>query len=217
MLNPVRPFHRLAKQIGIVRERPARINRGPNARTLEFLKATHCRTVAEIGVGRGVTSEAILTWLAGRGVLHLFDFDDRLSRVAARLHDKRLTNFVSHANSHRTLDSYNWSLVKLLEKNPAPMLEYVYLDGAHTWAVDALAFLLLDRLLKPGGYMDFDDYHWTIERSPTVNPRVFPRIRELYTEEQMRTPQVASIVELLVRRSGRYDEVVPNKIFRKLQ
>lgn len=216
-MSPVRPFHRLAKQIGISRESPASINLAPNARTLEFLTATNCRTIAEIGVDRGATSEAILAWLDGRGVLHLFDFDDRLSPVAERLRRKGLANFVTHGNSHRTLDSYNWSLMKVLKDSPAPLFDYVYLDGAHTWALDALAFFLVDLLLTPGGYVDFDDYDWAIERSPTVNPRVFPRMREMYTEEQMQTRQVASIVELLVRRPGRYEEVVPNKIFRKLQ
>ncbi len=41
-------------------------------------------------------------------------------------------------------------------------------------------------------------------------------MREMYIDEQMQATQVASIVELLVRRPGRYEEVVPNKIFRKL-
>jgi hypothetical protein len=214
----VRPFHsfsRLAKQIGIVRERSASINIVANAKTMEFLVATDARTIAEIGVDQGATSEAILAWLGGRGTLHLFDFEDRVVSVAQRLRGKGLTNFVMHGNSHRTLDSYNWSLMKLLQGSPAPLLDYVYLDGAHTWTVDALTFFLIDLLLKPGGYIDFDDYHWTIDRSPTVNPRVLPRMREMYTDEQMRTSQVALIVELLVRRPGRYEEVVPNKIFRK--
>lgn len=187
-----------------------------NVRTMEFLASTNAQTIAEIGVDQGATSDGILTWLGGRGVVHLFDFEDSLSIVAQRLRDKRLTNFVAHGNSRRTLDSYNWSLMKLLQDSPAPVFDYVYLDGAHTWAIDALTFFLIDLLLKPGGYIDFDDYYWTIDGSPTVNPRVCPRMRQLYTDEQMQTRQVALIVELLVRRPGRYEEVVPNKIFRKL-
>jgi len=105
--------------------------------------------------------------------------------------------------------------MRILQQNPGPLFDYVYLDGAHTWAIDALTFFLIDLLLKPGGYIDFDDYHWTIDGSPTVNPRVYPRIREMYTEEQMQASQVALIVDLLVRRPGRYEEVVPDKIFRK--
>jgi hypothetical protein len=105
--------------------------------------------------------------------------------------------------------------MNLLSGNSAPLFEYVYLDGAHTWAVDALAFCLIDRLLKPDGYVDFDDYDWTIDASPSINPRVFPVMRRLHTEEQMTTPQVKLIVDLLVRRDPRYEEVVPNKVFRK--
>jgi hypothetical protein len=209
------PFNRRAKQSGITRDRSTSINLVPNSKTLEFLASTDSRTIAEIGVGQGATSEAILDWLDGRGVLHLFDFDDRLSTVTDRLRGKGLTNFVTHGNSHCLLDSYNWSLMTLLKDSPAPPFDYIYLDGAHTWAIDALAFFLVDLLLKPGGYIDFDDYSWTIDGSPTVNPRVYPRMREMYTDEQMQTRQVASIVELLVRRPGRYKEVVPNKIFRK--
>ena len=215
-MRPFHPFSRLVKQVGSVRQGRSSINLEPNVKTMAFLASTESRTIAEIGVDQGATSEAILTWLDGRGVLHLFDFEDTLSRVAKRLRAKGLTNFVTHGNSRRILDSYNWSLMKLLQDSPAPLFDYVYLDGAHTWAIDAPAFFLVDLLLPPGAYIDFDDYDWTIDGSPTVNPRVYPRMREMYTDEQMHTMQVASIVELLVRRAGRYEEVVPNKIFRKL-
>jgi hypothetical protein len=35
-----------------------------------------------------------------------------------------------------------------------PMFDYVHLDGARTWAHDAMAFLLIDLVLQPGGYVD---------------------------------------------------------------
>jgi Methyltransferase domain len=210
-----RLFGKPTKQTDTVRTTHGSINTVANARTLEFLASTDARTIAEIGADQGATSDAILAWLGGRGVVHLFDFEDCLDRVTQRLSANHLTNFVAHGNSRRTLDSYNWSLMRMLQQNPAPLFDYVYLDGAHTWAIDALTFFLIDQLLKPGGYIDFDDYHWTIDGSPTVNPRVYPRMREMYTEEQMQTSQVALIVDLLVRRPGRYEEVVPDKIFRK--
>ena len=214
-MMPFRLFGKPAKQTGTARKSHGSINTVADARTMEFLASADARTIAEIGVDQGATSEAILAWLGGRGVVHLFDFEDCLDRVTQRLRANGLMNFVAHGNSRRKLDSYNWSLMRMLQENPAPVFDYVYLDGAHTWAIDALTFFLIDQLLKPGGYIDFDDYHWTIDGSPTVNPRVYPRIREMYTEEQMQTSQVALIVDLLVRRPGRYEEVVPDKIFRK--
>ncbi len=189
---------------------------GPNEPTLEFLRSVEVTTIAEIGIYRGLTSVRIAEYLDRRGELHLFDFEDVVGDVAARLRDLGHTNVVAHGNSRKTLDSYNWSLMRLLERHPEPLLDYVYLDGAHTWGADALAFLLVDRLLKVGGYVDLDDYEWTLSGSATMNPAVLPAVRDMFTDEQIATPQVALLAELLVRRDERYEEIVPVKIFRKV-
>ena len=105
--------------------------------------------------------------------------------------------------------------MRLVRDNEGPLFDYVFLDGAHSWAADALAFVLIDRLLEVGGFIDLDDYAWSFARSMTQNPMVRPAIRELYTDEQIETPQVALVVDLLIRRDGRYEEVVADKIFRK--
>lgn len=186
-----------------------------NARTVDFFKASGCRRFAEIGVYKGDTTLRIAEHLAGEGEIHLFDFEDNVAAVASTLEVAGHRNVVTHGNSRRLLDSYNWSLMRLLREHPEPLFDYVFLDGAHTWALDSLAFLLLDRLLVDGGYMDFDDYWWTAARSPTMNPEVFPPTSKLYTEEQIEERQVALVVELLVRPDPRYEEVVENKIFRK--
>jgi len=91
----------------------------------------------------------------------------------------------------------------------------VFIDGAHTWAHDALAFLICDRLLEPGGYMDFDDYTWALATSASMQPEVFPDVRRLYSDEQIATRQVALVVDLLVRPDPRYEELLENKVFRK--
>jgi hypothetical protein len=128
-----------------------------------------------------------------------------------------ITNVVTHGNSRKTLDSYNWSLMKLLRSGGGPRYDFVYVDGAHTWNVDALTFFLVDRLLDVGGYIDFDDYTWSLASSPSLNPTVFPFTAKLYTPEQIEERQVALVVDLLVKRSSRYVEVVPDKIYQKLR
>lgn len=188
---------------------------GANSRTVEFFAASGCRTYAEIGVYEGDTALAIALSLDGAGELHLFDFEDRVEAVAARLRQEGHENVFAHANSRRLMDSYNWSLMQLLQDRKAPIFDYVFVDGAHTWAHDALAFFLIDRLLQPGGYIDFDDYAWTLRSSPSMNPAAFPEVEQLYTDDQIDTAQVALIVDLLVKLDPAYDEVVPNKIFRK--
>jgi predicted O-methyltransferase YrrM len=188
---------------------------GPNERTVAFFAASGCRRYAEVGVYKGHTAARIAAVLAGEGTIDLFDYADRVEPVAAALRDAGHANVVAHGNSRRLLDSYNWSLMRVLAQDPQPSFDYVFLDGAHTWAHDALAFLLADRLLAPGGYVDFDDYRWTLRASPSMNPSAFPDIERLYTDEQIDGRQVALVVDLLVREDPRYEEVVADKIFRK--
>jgi predicted O-methyltransferase YrrM len=188
---------------------------GPNECTVELFAASGCRRYAEIGVYRGDTAERIAQVLGGEGEIHLFDYADRVEPVAARLRAAGHGNVCAHGNSRRLLDSYNWSLMAVLAEHPDPAFDYVFIDGAHTWAHDALAFVLADRLLVRGGYIDFDDYGWTLASSPSMNPVAFPEVEALYTNEQIATRQVALVVDLLVRRDERYEEVVADKVFRK--
>jgi predicted O-methyltransferase YrrM len=188
---------------------------GANAATADFFATTDCLIYAEIGVYEGDTTLRVAEHLAGRGEIHLFDFEDRVAPVAKRLRKAGHRNVIEHPNSRLLLDSYNWSLMQLLTDHDGPVFDYVFIDGAHTWGLDALAFLLADRLLHPGGYVDFDDYGWSLRHSPSMNPDAFPEVVELYTSEQIDEPQVALVVDLLVRRDSRYTEVVPNKIFQK--
>jgi len=104
----------------------------------------------------------------------------------------------------------------LLGTSDGPIYDYVFLDGAHTFAIDALTFFLADKLLKVGGHMDFDDYGWSLGSSPSLSPARFPLTAKLYTQEQIDLPQVKMIVDILVRKSGRYVEVVNDKVFQKI-
>jgi len=188
---------------------------GPNARTVEFFATTGCRRYAEIGVYKADTALAVADVLGGSGEIHLFDYEDRVAAAVARLREAGHDNVVAHPNSRRLLDSYNWSLMRVLQEHGEGVFDYVFLDGAHTWAHDALAYAIADRLLAAGGYLDFDDYTWSLRHSPSMNPDAFPEIEQLYSDDQIEARQVALVVDLLVRPDARYEEIVPNKVFRK--
>jgi predicted O-methyltransferase YrrM len=187
----------------------------PNERTVAFFAESGCRRYAEIGVYKGHTAARIAELLGGDGEIHLFDYADRVEPVAEALRAAGHRNVVAHPNSRRLLDSYNWSLMRVLAEHGGSAFDYVFIDGAHTWAHDALAFALADRLLASGGYMDFDDYRWSLRASPTMNPDAFPEVERLYTDEQIDARQVALVVDLLVRADARYEEIVSDKVFRK--
>lgn len=188
----------------------------PNTETVSWIRNTSSRMVAEIGIYQGHTSLEIARVLAGHGELHLFDFEDRVADVKRQIERNGFENVKTFGCSYKLLDSYNWQLSKLIEANSSPIYDYVFIDGAHTFAIDALTFFLADRLLKVGGHMDFDDYGWTLGTSPSLNPERFPLTARLYTREQIDARQVEMIINNLVRKSERYEEVYPNKIFKKL-
>lgn len=181
---------------------------------------------AEVGIYEGDTVSAVAKAMVP-GTIHLFDYEDQVEAVAKRLRSEygETHQIVKHPCSRKHLDSYNWPLMKMLregaEKYP---LEYVYLDGAHVWLVDALAFLLLDHFIVPGGYIEIDDYNWNHARSLArlkkqermeLYEKISGNCSRNYTEEQIKTCQVGLVIDLLVRPNPNYIEIVPNRLFRK--
>jgi hypothetical protein len=106
-----------------------------------------------------------------------------------------------------TASSYNWELMKIVrrqtvDERTVPCFDFCFLDGAHTWETDGLAFLLVDRLLREDRWILFDDVVWTLAGSPTL--RESERVRGL-PEEERSAQQVRLILELLVRPSSSYE------------
>lgn len=169
---------------------------------------------AEFGIFNADTSFAVCEKFPN-ATLHLFDFDSAIDAARERLAPFENRIFY-YANSQRYNDSYNWALMRLIEENKAqPIFDYCFLDGAHTVAIDALNFFLCDRLLRTGGYMDFDDYEWRL-RGSSLDPSKVSAIAEQYTDEQIDAFQVKMIVDNLVKPDPAYEMILENKIYRKV-
>ncbi|KRQ10471.1 hypothetical protein AOQ73_08400 [Bradyrhizobium pachyrhizi] len=186
--------------------------------TYEFMKTVFGREqpfrYAEFGIYMADTARNVCQ-LFPECELHLFDFNDAVQRAETKL--SAYPNKISYfGNTQKFNDSYNWSLMKLIRQyEGAPIYDYCFLDGAHTVAVDALNYFLCDKLLKVGGYMDFDDYEWRL-RGSSLDPTKIPAIGDQYPDEQIDAFQVKMIVDDLVRTDHRYQEVVRNKVFQKV-
>ena len=50
--------------------------------------------------------------------------------------------------------------------NVEPCFDFVYLDGAKNWTIDGLAVVLVEKLLRPGGWLLMDDLEWTYAQDP---------------------------------------------------
>jgi hypothetical protein len=101
--------------------------------------------------------------------------------------------------------------MRLIEEQESPNFDFCYFDGGHSWDVTGYAFFLVDRLLKPGGWVIFDDLDWTYERM--IKPgEPIPAFLSRLPEEERSTAQVGKVWDLLVCRSLGYErhEVIGN-------
>jgi predicted O-methyltransferase YrrM len=167
--------------------------------------------VAEVGVGVGATALACAEIMDNRGELHLFDFYSSVKELASDLKSVGFSNIKPHGNSRLRYDSYCWRLASMLKeqraKNKVGTFDLAYLDGAHNFIHDAPAALLLAELLKPGGYLLFDDLDWTFATSPTCNPQANPRVKDMFTPEQMEMKHVLLICDLFFESNPRFKKV----------
>jgi predicted O-methyltransferase YrrM len=173
----------------------------------QFVCQNKFKSVLELGFAHGVSSCYIAAALKanGGGRLTTIDLNTVQSlepSIDDLLNEAKLRDFV---RAIHTPTSYNWELMRMIEDTPAGEwpFDFVFIDGAHSWAVDGLAFFLVDRLLKPGGWLLFDDLGWTFAKSPTLSDTDF--VRAMPIEEQ-ETPQVGKVFDLLVRSHPSYGE-----------
>ncbi len=145
--------------------------------------------------------------------MHLFDIEPNIEitrKLLETVTDRPNIHF--YGNTLKLRDSYCWKLMDFVRQGQ-PVFDYIYIDGAHDLTIDGFAFMLVDRLLQPNGYIEFDDYDWTFGGSNIM--RRYPETAKWYTQKQIDTPQIAMIVDSLVRTDPRYTEIMKDRLFQK--
>jgi predicted O-methyltransferase YrrM len=110
---------------------------------------------------------------------------------------------------HRMQSGYTWFLHDEIRRQTAsdkcqPIYDLCVIDGPKHWTIDGCAFYLVDKLLKQSGWLIFDDFMWTYQRSGReVTDGISNRSM---SEEERRTPQVREVFELLVKQHPHYSQ-----------
>lgn len=177
-------------------------------------KANIC--VAEIGVGIGATTVEILKCLSKEDRLYLFDFNETIKDLLKDLEDLNLNGveLIGIGNSKKIYDSYVWNLLNLAseEKNiNEGLFDVVYLDGAHAYLQDLSACAVLKLLLRKEGYLIFDDMYWTLASYVQRFPKSEAVISTQYTQEQLESPHIAKIVNVIMRNDCDFEEIFLNE------
>lgn len=177
-------------------------------RLYDFVLAQRPQALLELGFCHGKSSCYMAAALheLGTGRLTTVDMDSALERrphVHELLAKTGLASFVDVVTGPT---SYTWFLKKDIESatrdgRTVPKYDFCFLDGAHSWEADGLAFFLADKLLKHGGHMLFDDYSWSYGTSSALKNT--DAVKQMPADERD-AKQVALIFELLVKQHPNY-------------
>jgi predicted O-methyltransferase YrrM len=169
-----------------------------------FILGNDLQRILELGFCHGVSTCYFAAALDKLGGGHITTIDLESARnespnIELLLNDLNLKKYVTVFYEPT---SYVWRLMIMLEKDPLPQFDLCYIDGAHNWFTDGFAFLLVDNLLRPGGWIVFDDLDWTYGTSPSLRNSTL--VKNMPHDEKI-TAQVRKVYELLVKTHPAYD------------
>ncbi len=169
----------------------------------DFMIENEAESVLELGFFQGKSSAYFAAIMEDRGEGHLTTIDmhyaaKRKPSISEVLEKLGLSHRVSPIFARR---SYTWELGKILQQTPRPQFDLCYLDGGHTWDVTGYGFVLVDMLLKPGGWIIFDDLDWTISKSLRGKP-ISESPWKGYSQDEQNSKGVRMVWELIVPHLG---------------
>lgn len=177
----------------------------------DFIIEHDVTDIIEIGFYHGKSSAyfaAILEDL-GRGHLTTIDLNSgnrREPNIEQVLSALDLTRRVTPVYAER---SYTWEMAKMIRANPRPQFDLCYFDGGHTWDATGFGFVLVDLLLRPGGWIVFDDLQWTMDAAMQEMAKV-PRHWLACSPDERAAPAVQLVFDLLVPHLGYTDRRTAN-------
>ena len=169
----------------------------------DFLKKHNLTNLLELGFAHGTSSCYMASTLREMGEGHLTTIDLKSAKfrqpnIETLLYKLDLNDLVTPYYENT---SYTWRLMKFIEDNNEPIYDFCYVDGAHDWYNDGFAFFLVDKLLKPGGWIIFDDMFWTFESSPALKNT--SRVKNM-PEDEKSIPHIGQVFNLLVKTHPNY-------------
>lgn len=170
----------------------------------DFVLEKEVNNILELGFYHGLSAMYMAGALQKRDASGKVTTIDKVSskelnpNIEALSEKLGLTEFIEPIYAH---NCYTWELGKLLEVEPRPKFDLFFIDGAHLWKTDALAFFLSDKLLAENGWIIFDDLMWAMARDSDPNNN---RWTKSFSDEERNSKQVLKVFELIVKEHPNY-------------
>jgi predicted O-methyltransferase YrrM len=164
-------------------------------------------TFYEIGVGVGATTLPVSKAISdngGIGRIITFSRDRDVEDLISDLNEMGYDFVEGIGSPGKTYSGYHFEMAVAFSKSELPEFDLAYMDGGHVFHLDASATCILKELCKPSGYIIFDDYHWSLQKSPTLNPKSNPQTRNDYDQNQIDASHVELICKTLMNTDPRY-------------
>jgi predicted O-methyltransferase YrrM len=155
----------------------------------DFIRRERPDECLELGFAHGVSTVYLAAALEANGAGHLTSVDLLVARAREPSAEQLLERAGLAARATLVFEptSYNWYLHSRIREQTSdlgvcePYLDFCFVDGAHRWVDDGLAFFLVDKLLRPGGWLLFDDLTWRIEALDVhESERSIAQVREVF-------------------------------------
>ena len=170
----------------------------------------------ELGFAHGVASCFIAAALDELGTGHLTTVDLLSAQEWQQPSIEELLDRIGlrdRVTIVREDTGYNWFLHREIAARSHdnvcdPHFDFCIVDGPKNWTIDGAAFFMVDKLLRPGGVIVFDDVDWTYDWAAGHSDETDGVRHEDLSEEELRTPQIRAVAELLVMQHPSYGEFV---------
>lgn len=174
----------------------------------DFIVENKCQNILELGFENGTSTCYMAAALdeIGSGKILTIDREETIGiepDIYTLLKRTKLEKFVEPIYAHTT---YVWELMKIIEKQTKknlckPIFDFCFIDGAHTWEVDGFAFFLVEKLLKSGSWILFDDLNWKFSESHTLKDSEFVK---MMPEKEKQSAQIERVFSLLVSQHPKF-------------
>jgi hypothetical protein len=160
----------------------------------------------EIGVGIGAPTLAAAQLMNNKGNIVIFSRAGHVRELSNDLGERGYTNVDGRWGSPRnTYSGYHFELARGFVDGDLPPFDVAYVDGGHVFHLDAPAACVLKELCKPGGYILFDDWWWSLAKSRTMNPANNEKTARDYDVNQIEACHVQLVCKALMNTDKRFE------------